>query len=247
MAIRPYYPPLHLCPHLIINYTHPLMSLATVQKALARIYTDSKLRDDFMTNPNVVGRTLGLNCQEMQQLSQLSSKEVNLFANSLKHKRLGEIRKLLPLTNKLIKKEFDRLFFRYAETYLPTGNKKHLFDAIQFAHFIAKIIATEDIEPIWLLDVLHYERIWLEKLQSNRLFTIALHRFNYEIEPLIDSLQTQESTPVLKPKSTIGVWFRLFPNQQWRSLFIPIPDFPYLVQAKILSNWKDNCGTTNKR
>ena len=106
------------------------MSLTTVQKVLARIYTDSKLRDNFLTNPDVVGTSLGLNCQEIWQLSQLSSKQVNLFANSLKHKRLGEIRKLLPLTHKILGKELDRLFFKYSETYLPTGINKHLLDAI---------------------------------------------------------------------------------------------------------------------
>jgi len=221
------------------------MSLATVQQVLAHIYTDSKLRNDFFTNPDTVGRTLGLNCQEIQQLSQLSRQEVNLFAVSLKHKRLGEIRKLMPLTNKVLKQEFDRLFFRYAETYLPKGSKKHLGDAIQFTQFIEQITRTETIEPTWIVDVLRYEKICLETLPSKRLF--ISDRFNYEVEPLIHSLQTQDSTPVLNLKAKIGIWFRFSQSQQWRSLFISIPDLTYFLQAKILSNWKDNCGKANTR
>ena len=232
-------------------YEKSIMSLATVQQVLAQIYTNSKLRDDFLSNPDAVGRTLGLNCQEIQQLSQLSSQEVNLFANSLKRKRLGAIHKLLPLTNKVLNKEFDRLFFRYAETYLPTGSKKHLFDAIQFAQFIEQMNTTEYIKPAWVLDVLRYERIELERLKSKTLLIsdrflmqslmgatpkIALHRFNYEIEPLIHSLQSQDSTPVLNLKANLAIWFRFYPNQQWRSLFIPIPNFPYFFKRKVLSN-----------
>ena len=221
------------------------MSLATVQQVLARIYTDSNLRDDFFTNPDIVGRTLGLNCQEIQQLSQLSAQEVHLFAGSLKRKRLGEIRKLLPLTHKVLKKQFDRLFSSYAETYLPTGSKKHLFDAIQFAQFIKQINAIKPIEPAWILDVLRYERMWLKTIQSKS-FLIG-GRFNYEMEPLIHSLQIENSTPVLKLKANIITWFRFSQNRQWRSLFISIPDRTYFLQTNILSNWKDNCGKTNTR
>ena len=194
------------------------MPLATVQAVLARIYTDSKLRDEFFTHPDLVGRTLGLNCQEIRQLSQLSSQEVNLFASSLKRKRLGEIRKLLPLTSKVLKKEFDRLFFRYAETYLPTGSKKHLDDAIQFAQFSEQLNRTKRIEPAWVLDVLRYEKIWLNTLQSKSLF--ISDRFNYAIEPLIYSLQRSNSNPVLNRQVTIGIWFRFSSNQQWQLLYL---------------------------
>ena len=210
------------------------MSLATIQKTLARIYTDSKLRDDFLMNPNVVGITLGLNYQEIQQLSNLSSQEVNLFAGSLKYKRLGEIRKFLPLTSKVLKQEFDRLFFRYAETYLPSGNRKHLLDAIEFADFLINLNAAESIQPVWVLDILSYEKIWLEQLRSKSFFLIR--RFNYQITPLVNSLQIQESDPVLNLQSNIGIWFRFFLTQSWRSFFIPVLDFPDVVPTKVLSN-----------
>ncbi|MGD1920833.1 MAG: hypothetical protein ACFCAD_19295 [Pleurocapsa sp.] len=128
------------------------MSLITVQQALARIYTDSKLRDDFLTNPDVVGRTLKLNCVEIQQLSKLSKKEVNMYASSLRYKRLGEIRQLLPLTNKVLGNELNKLFFQYAQTHLPQGNKKHLQDAIAFTKFILNTVI-KDVNPDWLWDI----------------------------------------------------------------------------------------------
>jgi hypothetical protein len=198
------------------------MSLTAVQQTLARIYTDSKLRDDFLTNPDVVGISLGLNCQEIQQLNQLSSQQVNLFALSLKRKRLGEIRKLLPLTNKVLEKKFDRLFFKYSEIYLPTGSKKHLLDSIAFSEFIEQFLTTDNTQPVWLLDVLHYETIRLKMFQGKQF--IICDRFNYHLESLIESLHSK-SQPLLNPQPTIGIWFKLTPNSQLRSLFIPFRQF----------------------
>jgi hypothetical protein len=198
------------------------MSLINLQQALARIYTNSKLRDDFLTNPDVVGNSLGLNCQEIQQLSQLSSQQVNLFASSLKRKRLGEIRKLLPLTNKVLGKEFDRLFFSFAETYLPTGSKKHLLDSIAFSEFLPQHLITNHLQPLYLLDVLHYEAIRLKMFQGRRL--IIGDRFNYHPESLVNNLHS-ESPSVLDTQPVFGIWFKLTPNSQWRSLFLPIPSF----------------------
>jgi hypothetical protein len=204
-----------------------IMSLINLQQTLARIYTDSKLRDDFLTNPDVVGKNLGLNCQEIQQLSNLSRQQVNLFANSLKRKRLGEIRKLLPLTNKILGKEFDRLFWRFSETYLPTGNKKHLLDSIAFSEFLthdlSKSLPTEKIQPLWLLDVLHYETIRLKMFQGKQY--LICDRFNYDLESLINSLHSN-SQPLLKPQPTMGIWFKLTPNSKWRSLFMPLLQSP---------------------
>ncbi|VEP11310.1 conserved hypothetical protein [Hyella patelloides LEGE 07179] len=193
------------------------MSLSTVQQVLARIYTDSKLRDDFLTNPDVVGISFGLNCQEIQQLSKLSRQQVDLFARSLKRKRLGEIRKLLPLTNQALGKEFNPLFFQYSETYLPTGNKKHLLDAIAFTKFLLQQLTTDNTQPVSVLDVLRYEAVRLKMFEGKRL--LFCNRFYYHLETLINSLHS-DSPLIPYPQPNIGIWFRL-PNSQWRSLFIP--------------------------
>lgn len=195
------------------------MSLINSQQALARIYTNSKFRDDFLTNPDVVGNRLGLNCQEIQQLSQLSSQQVNLFASSLKRKRLGEIRKLLPLTNKILKQEFDRLFFSFAETYLPTGSRKHLLDSIAFSNFVKQNLTT-DKNQLWLFDIWSYEIVRLNLLLGNK--QLIWSRFNYQIKTLIANVENNLiSAP--SPQPNVGIWFKLTPNSQWRSLFLPIP------------------------
>ena len=96
--------------------------------------------------------------------------QVNLFASSLKHKRLGEIRKLLPLTYKVLGKEFDSLFVKYFETYLPTGSKKNLQDAVAFSNFIEEYLSKDNAYHSWLLDVLHYEKARLKMSEGKRSF-----------------------------------------------------------------------------
>ncbi len=198
------------------------MSLLTVQQVLARIYTDSKLRDDFLTNPDVVGINLGLNCQEIAQLSKLSRQQVNLFASSLKRKRLGEIHKLLPLSYKVLGKKFDRLFSKYSETYLPTGSKKHLLDAVFFSNFLQEYLTRDNPYSTWLLDILDYEKVKLKMLQRKRLF--ICDRFDYNLESLINSLDFN-SQPRLTFQPNIGIWFKLIPNSKLRCVFITIPQF----------------------
>lgn len=92
----------------------------------------------------------------------------------MKRKRLGEVRELLPMSAKAIDKEFSKLFWQYAETYIPQGIKKHLLDAIAFATYIEKV---DNIEPDWILDLVKYEKSWLEAAESNKRLIIRYFRY----------------------------------------------------------------------
>ena len=75
--------------------------------------------------------------------------------------------------------------------------KKHLQDAITFATYIEKIAT---IEPEWILDLVKYEKAWLEATEPNK--RLIVRYFRYAID---DNLQ------VLKPPF-LAVWFRLSPK-----------------------------------
>ncbi|KJH73038.1 hypothetical protein [Aliterella atlantica] len=169
------------------------MELA-LQPILAQLYTNAELRSRFFTNPEAVGAQLGLNTTQIQQLAQLSAPAVNLFATSLKRKRLGEVRELLPMTAKALDKEFSKLFWQYAETYIPQGIKKHLLDAIAFASYIEKVA---NIAPDWILDLVRYEKAWLEAAEPNKL--LLVRRFRYAVNSSEGHLQ----------QPFVALWFRL--------------------------------------
>ncbi|WP_413171480.1 hypothetical protein [Anabaena azotica] len=171
------------------------MGLLETQKVLAQLYTNSELRESFFANPHVVGIELGLSVDEIQQLAQLAVKDVNIFGNSLKWKRLGEVRELLPRTARVLGKEFNALFWRYAETYLPKGIKKHQDDAIAFSNFIIKTAPAENIEPTWISDLVRYEKTWLSVYESHRLLQICWFRYAVHLDCIA--------------KPTIAIWWRL--------------------------------------
>lgn len=183
------------------------MSIAQTQQVLAQLYTNTQLRERFFANPQAVGTELGLSCDEAQQLSQLSQTQVNLFANSLKWKRLGEVRELLPRTAQALGKNFTVLFWRYAETYLPQGIKKHRDDAIAFANFIQKVAPSEGIDPPFL-DLVRYEKASLKAHEPTNYLTVCWLRYAVDIEKEVLVLRA------------IAIWFRLSPRGQLRHIVI---------------------------
>jgi hypothetical protein len=187
------------------------MGLSQIQQTLAKIYTNSTLKEGFFDRSIVLDRELGLTEEEIEQLTKISSQRVNLFATSLKRKRLGQIRKLLPLTFKCLGKDFSQIFWEYSETFIPSGIKKHQQDAIEFANFLEKKLdcatRTDVVDRDWILDIVRYERSWLTMAISDRLFLGC--RFNNAIAPLIESIQKSENEPAKIKKPTFAIWFRL--------------------------------------
>lgn len=179
------------------------MELA-LQPVLAQLYTNAELRSRFFANPQLVGAELGLNTTQIQQLSLLSAAEVNLFATSLKRKRLGEVQELLPMSAKALDKDFYKLFWQYAETYIPQGIKKHLLDAIAFANYIEKL---DNIEPEWILDLVKYEKSWLEATEPNR--RLILRCFRYAVNRSDGNFQVLQ-------QPSLAIWFRLLSRGKLR-------------------------------
>ncbi|BAY09312.1 hypothetical protein [Calothrix sp. NIES-2098] len=184
------------------------MGLAQTQQVLAQLYTNSELRQRFFANPQIVGAELGLSDEETQQLSQISAQQVNIFANSLKWKRLGEVRELLPRTARVLGKNFNDLFWRYAETHLPQGVKKHREDAIAFANFIQQ----QEIDPAWVKDLVRYEKMWLLAYESHRYLQVCW--FHYPI----DKLGTNQE---IHRQLTLAIWWRLKERSPLHHIVLP--------------------------
>ncbi|MFS0519318.1 hypothetical protein ACEYW6_32125 [Nostoc sp. UIC 10607] len=184
------------------------MGLAQTQEVLAQLYTNTDFRERFFANPETVCVELGLSSDEAQKLAQLSVQEVNIFANSLKWKRLGEVRELLPRTARALGKNFTALFWRYAQTYLPKGIKKHREDAIAFANFIATVAEEENLYPPWISDLVRYEKIWLLAYEPTSYLNICWFRYPIGIT----------NPEGMKHQPTIAIWFRFSKQSQLRHI-----------------------------
>ena len=110
------------------------MQLQDQQDLLARLYTDNTFRSDFLTTPSRFAKNVGISPEEATVLASVAAGEVEWFAESLVSKRLREVRKLLPMTGKVMgSNEFDRRFREFSGVFSPTGVKKHLEDSLAFS------------------------------------------------------------------------------------------------------------------
>ena len=183
------------------------MGLADVQRVLAQLYTNTTLRERFLTNPQSVGQELGLEAAEIEQIVQLSEKQVTRFAQSLHNKRLGEVYKLLPLSHKVLGKRFATLFRQYADTSIPSGIKKHRNDAIAFVTFVERITHEKGIEPEWITEVMRYEKSRLLASEPTRYLVVC--KFRYSITKLLQSVTRGDEIPLLVKRPSFVLWWRL--------------------------------------
>ncbi len=127
------------------------------------------------------------------------------------------MRDLIPLTTRVLGKDCSKLFWRYAQTYVPQGIKKHWEDANAFASFLQYTAQKEEIQPRWIVDLVRYETAWLQA--TNTRFHICW--FDYRIELLVRSLERHYPTPMAIYQPTVAIWFRL-PQGQLRHLVLPL-------------------------
>jgi len=175
------------------------MSLLDVQNFLARLYTDERLRREFLSAPEKIGKINNLNEKEIIELAEILPAELNLFADSLRWKRLREVEKLLPLTKQALAEDFEIYFREFAGVFLPATVKKHLEDAIHFAEFL------QGKEKNWKKDLAKYERAKLEFNNSSKNFIFKV--FDYNIKEIFRKGAKMQSE--FKRKKTFALWLRI--------------------------------------
>ena len=114
------------------------MTLRQQQDLLARICTDSRLREEFVRNPEKTGASFGLTAVESNEIAELSAEQLRYFSNSLISKRLHEVEKLLPRTRAALGDEFGPLFRAFSREFVPNSIKKHLEDAFEFTAWLIR-------------------------------------------------------------------------------------------------------------
>jgi hypothetical protein len=192
------------------------MGLAEVQKTLAQLYTDRDLREKFLANPKTFATNLGLTSKDLEQLTQLSAFHLREFSESLHYKRMGEVKDILPFTSKSLKTKFAELFLKFADSYLPSGVKKHREDAIAFAEFIGKKSDSLD----WCKEIAIYEATRLKISESSKIIIFRLFRF--PLKTIFSQLlQSQELS--LEKKLTLAIWLRLPGKKTWNHYLLSFP------------------------
>lgn len=176
-----------------------------MQSLLARLYTDADLRERFLAEPDKIGRENSLNEKEIEQIAEVLPEELRFFAESLFHKRLHEVEKLLPLTQSGLGEKFAAYFREFSNQFVPNSIKKHLEDAIAFADFLEH----QRLEPLWLSDLVRFERARLEFNNLGKRF--IFRRFQYDIREISRKGAEAQS---FKPRRTFAVWLKIGKNKR---------------------------------
>ncbi len=141
------------------------MSLLALQSVLARLYTDSAFRARFFDDPGTASRELPLTAAERDQLAGLDRSQVERFARSLRQKRLGLARELLPGTALVLGDRFGELFFQYCDG--QASALERIKEAKALTRFLSDAARRGDPDPRlpdYFDDLLACERLRLEVL-----------------------------------------------------------------------------------
>ncbi len=169
------------------------MSLQEQQNFLARIFTDESLRLNFLAEPEKIGGANGLREEDIAWLREIIPDELNFFANSLFHKRLHQVEKLLPLSKKALGKDFATQFQKFSQTFQPITVKKHVEDAIEFC----KLLQSQPVEPLSAKSTAKFEQTKHEFFSYRK--RLAFCFLNYDVF-------------TLKQKIGFAIWYRIGKN-----------------------------------
>jgi hypothetical protein len=179
------------------------MSLYEQQNFLARLYTDENLRRSFLSEPAKIGAENDLSENEIDELAAVIPDELNFFADSLFWKRLREVEKFLPLTQKVLAGDFEKHFREFAQIYNPKSIKKHLEDAVEFCSFVQNCA----ISPVWKKDLVKFEQARL--LFNSNAERFVFRKFDFDIREILKQISGAETDDDFPKRRLFAVWLRI--------------------------------------
>lgn len=191
------------------------MNLSLVQSALARLYTDTELRQRFLADPQATGRELALSPEEAGWLASIAAEQVEFFARSLVSKRARVVAKLLSGTARTLGHDFTRLFEEYAVRPMPGGHRE---DACDFADWLAR----RPLAHPWLGDLARLEAAWLKMWRPG--LKVLVVPFRHHADLVARGVRRGE-LPDRVGGPMLGIWVRL-PGLEARFLALRLPGRP---------------------
>ena len=212
------------------------MGLKESQAALARLLTETELREQFFNAPDVIGTRLKLTPGESRQLQQITASKTEALARSLQSKRRNEIAKLLPRTCDLLENGFAPLFRQFAASFTPQGVNKHREDALTFATFLRHSPALK-AAPAWRRELLCYETACLQF--EGRRFLARL--FFHDAQALRSAGTKTQAVPF---SPAVILWFRFSRKANGRVVCLHLPRLRSAPASALIrgASWRTNSG-----
>lgn len=181
--------------------------MAEIENILERLSADEGLRRRFVDDPFALGRELGLSAAESRQLKREAASRFDSFDVSARDRRLVELSKLFPLTQRVLGPRFSAHLKRFTAEHGPGGIERLFGDALDFADYLEARLREERVGPGWVLDLLRYEKTRLKAADPARRFVVGY--FRHDISRLVRSVARRERLPpVASRRPTVAVWWR---------------------------------------
>ncbi len=138
------------------------MSQLDVVNALGQLLHDQQLLKRFIENRESVIEELGIAKDQSAFFLNLKDEQLKTQADSLVHKRRGEVAELIPNTWDRLGNKAISSFNQYAaEAEWPDGHRRHFLDAGQFCEFLRRQVSSGYLksEHHWIKFLCHPKRI----------------------------------------------------------------------------------------
>ena len=144
------------------------MSMMGMQTVMARLCVDHEFRQAFVIDPDRALEASALTAKEAAQIKAVDIEAVREYAGSLLGKRIGLIRKWLPLSLRVLTKqltapEVNRILERYGlENIRGTdeiGGEWVRGEFQRVSEYLRRLVALGEIDVPYLADVLKFEAV----------------------------------------------------------------------------------------
>ncbi len=107
-----------------------------VISAQAQLLANRTLRAAFRHDPVATARQMGVSNEDVPVFASLSADQLETQAQALLAKRQYEVKRFLPRSFAGLGESARRHFLAYAETFWPTGHRRHFHDAVAFSEYL---------------------------------------------------------------------------------------------------------------
>src|SRR5215207_4379306 len=144
------------------------MGLSDIEQILTRLSADEGLRARFVQNPFALGRELGLTPAGTRRLRREAAERYNSFASTPRERRFVQVKKLLPLSHRVLRDRFNHYFDRYVAEHGPPVVERPFGDVLRFAEYLEGKLKEDYLGSGWTLDLLRFEKARVKAADPNR-------------------------------------------------------------------------------
>jgi hypothetical protein len=125
------------------------------QESMVRFLTEKKVREGIYSDDPVIQGKTGLSLEHINRLKEMDQERVEFFVSTIIHKRIDDVTRYIPYTNKLLSEEVHSLAHEFFSSGLIKSDET-LEYSLAFAEYLRNEVVFESYKP-FIDDLMYYE------------------------------------------------------------------------------------------